>query len=415
MIFLRATKAIVKTLFFTFLIFSIVIFSCVIYLDYKIDSEYNIENGESLNFNSIVPITAEIANEKFTSANGNYSVGEEFNVNLKAFGFIPISQTKIKVIDKLKVAVLGTPFGMKIYTKGVLVSDITDVATVDGNVNPAKKAGLKIGDYIVSVNNKRIYTNEDLGYIVETSGGKKMQFEVMRGNTKIYLNFAAVAAKDTKQYKIGVWVKDSSAGIGTLTFYSPGNNVICGLGHGICDNDSKSLLKIDKGEIVSAEIISVKKGNVGSPGRLEGRFKYQVLGDIAINCDKGIYSNFTGDLKFTNLTEIALKQEIKNGNAEILCTIDGEEPKYYSCKIEIRNSNYNLSTQNMIVTITDKDLISKTGGIVQGMSGSPILQNGKLIGAVTHVLLEDSKKGYAIFAENMLETARSVERVKEAG
>ncbi len=415
MIFLKLARTIVKTMFFTFLACSVVIFSGVIYLDYTIDNEYNLENGKSLNINSVIPITAELSGEEFSKLNENYTVGAEYNVNLKAFGFIPISQTKVKVIDKLKVAVLGTPFGMRIYTKGVLISDITDVLTVNGNKNPAKDAGLKIGDYIVSVDGKKIYTNEDLGYIVETSNGKNMKFEVIRNNTKIYFNFAAVPDKITKQYKIGVWVKDSSAGIGTLTFYNPSNNIICGLGHGVCDDDSKKLLKIEKGEIVSAKIISISKGSIGEAGKLEGRFKYQNLGDIVLNCEKGIYSNFTGDIKFTNLTEIALKQEIKNGDAEILCTVDGEEPKYYSCKVEIKKGGYNSSTQNMIVTVTDDELIDKTGGIVQGMSGSPILQNGKLIGAVTHVLLEDSKKGYAIFAENMLETAKNVEQLKDAG
>lgn len=398
----------VKTLFFMFLLASVLIFSGIAYLDNTIDNEYKIKSGESFNINSFVPITAEYNGAKLTRANGNYGVGEEFTVDLKAFGIIPISTAKVEVIDELQVAVLGVPFGMKIYTKGVLVTDMTDVKTSNGNINPAKKAGLKIGDYIISVDGKKVYTNEELGYIVENSGGEKLKFEIMRGETKIYLNFSAVAEKEGGQYKIGVWVKDSTAGIGTLTFYSPSSNVICGLGHGICDDDSKSLLKIEKGEIVTAQIYSVKKGEFGSPGKLEGRFKYQTLGDISLNCNMGIYSQFSGEMKFTNLTEVALKQEITEGDAEILCTVNGETPKYYSCKIQIRNDNYNSSTQNMIVTVTDKELLEKTGGIVQGMSGSPILQNGKLIGAVTHVLIDDPTKGYGIFAENMLETAQSV-------
>ncbi len=417
MIFLKKAKQIIKSTFWIFLIFSAIVFSGVIYLDKTIDDEYNIEKGQNLNINSVVPITAEIPNSKYSTANGTYNIGEEFNVNLKAFGIFPVSSAKVKVIDKLRVAVLGSPFGMKIYTKGVLISDITDVETAKGRVNPAKKAGLKIGDYIISVNGKKVYTNEDLGYIVENSGGERLRFEVLRGNNKIYFNFSAVCSNDSNQYKVGIWVKDSSAGIGTLTFYSPSTNIICGLGHGVCDDQSKSLLKIEKGQIVSAQIISVKKGELGTAGKLEGRFKYQSLGDITLNCEKGVYSNFEGDLKFTNLTGIALKQDVKEGDAEILCTIDGETPKNYSCKVQIRNSNFNSSTQNMLITVTDNELLSKTGGIVQGMSGSPILQNGKLIGAVTHVLLDDSTKGYAIFAENMLETAQSVaegQQLKEA-
>lgn len=408
MIFLKVINYAVKTLFFTFLLASVLIFSGITYLDNTIDNEYKIKNGDSFNINSFVPITAEYNGTKLSRANGNYGVGEEFTVDLKAFGIIPISTAKVEVIDELQVAVLGVPFGMKIYTKGVLVTDMTDVKTKNGNINPAKNAGLKIGDYIISVDGKKVYTNEDLGYIVETSAGKSLCFEIMRDDTKIYLNFSAVESKGSGQYKIGVWVKDSTAGIGTLTFYSPSSNVICGLGHGICEDDTKNLLKIEKGEIVTAQIYSVKKGEFGSPGKLEGRFKYQSLGDITLNCNRGIYSQFSGEMKFTNLTEVALKQEITEGYAEILCTVDGETPKYYSCKIQVINDNYNSSTQNMVVTVTDKELLEKTGGIVQGMSGSPIIQNGKLVGAVTHVLVNDPTRGYGIFIENMLETANHV-------
>ncbi len=400
----------IKAIFFSLLISNILIFSAVIYLDNSVDNEFKIKNGQALNINSVIPITAEYNGAKLSRVSGSYSVGQEFEVDLKAFGLIPISSAKVEVIDELQVAVLGTPFGMKIYTKGVLVSDITDVICENGKKNPAKQAGVKKGDYIISVNGKKVYTNEDLGYIVENSSGKKMKFEIMLGNTNIYLNFCAAKEKETGQFKVGIWVKDSSAGIGTLTFYSPSTNLLCGLGHGVCDDESKNLLKINSGEIVSAQIISVEKGKLGTAGQLKGRFNYESLGKIRLNCEQGIYSEFDGELKFTNLTEIALKQEIKEGAAQIFCTVEGEVPKAYTCEIEIRKSNYNSSTQNMLVTVTDNELLAKTGGIVQGMSGSPILQNGKLIGAVTHVLLDDSTKGYGIFAENMLETAQSVAR-----
>jgi stage IV sporulation protein B len=321
---------------------------------------------------------------------------------------IPISTAKVEVIDEMQVAILGVPFGMKIYTNGVLVSELSEVITQKGIEAPAKKAGIKVGDYIVSINNVKVYTNEDVCEIVEQSNGKKLRFEIVRSNTKIFCNLTPVKDKETQNYKIGIWVKDSSAGIGTLTFYSPTSNIICGLGHGVCSDDSNKLLDIKSGEIVTAQIIGIEKGEIGSAGQLKGKFAYNSLGNILLNCEQGVYSSFSGKLTFTNLTEIALKQEIKEGKATILCTIDGEAPKEYGCKVEIRNSNYNSPTQNMLIKITDKELLEKTGGIVQGMSGSPIIQNGKLIGAVTHVLLDASTKGYTIFAENMLETAQSV-------
>ena len=269
-------------------------------------------------------------------------------------------------------------------------------------------AGIKKGDYIISVNGKKIYTNEDLSEIVEKSGGEEMEFLISRNSKKMKKRVRALISSETGSYKIGIWIKDSSAGIGTLTFYSPASNVICGLGHGICDDETGELLKLNSGELVTAEIIDVEKGVVGAPGQLEGKFTYDTIGEISLNSKCGVYSYINGKKGYGNYTEIALKQEVKNGKGQILCTIDGNTPELYDCKITVRSSAYLSKTQNLVVTVTDKRLLEKTGGIVQGMSGSPILQNGKLVGAVTHVLVDNPQKGYGIFAENMLETAQSV-------
>ena len=413
---MKFARSLIKIFFFVLVIFCILIFSAVIYLNGSINNNFKIKKGESLNITSPLPVTAVYNGVKLSQVSASKQIGEEFSVDLKAFGLIPVSKVSVEVVDELHVAVLGMPFGMKIYTKGVLITEISEVATETGSENPAQKAGLKQGDYIVSVDGIKVYTNEDLVSIVENSGGKRLKFEIMREETKIYINITPVKSTDTNNYKIGIWVKDSSAGVGTLTFYSPSNNVLCGLGHGICDNDTGDLLKLNSGEIVTAEILSIEKGQVGSPGKLTGKLNYKTLGDINLNCEIGVYSLLKGNLKFEKLTEIALKQEVKDGKAEILCTIDNNPPQVYSCNIKVRNSNYHSKTQNMLITVTDKRLIEATGGIVQGMSGSPIVQNGKLVGAVTHVLVDDPTKGYAIFAENMLETAQSVasEQLKEA-
>ena len=405
---MKFARSLIKIFFFVLVIFCILIFSAVIYLNGSINNNFKIKKGESLNITSPLPVTAVYNGVKLSQVSASKQIGEEFSVDLKAFGLIPVSKVSVEVVDELHVAVLGMPFGMKIYTKGVLITEISEVATENGSENPAQKAGLKQGDYIVSVDGIKVYTNEDLVSIVENSGGKRLKFEIMREETKIYINITPVKSTDTNNYKIGIWVKDSSAGVGTLTFYSPSNNVLCGLGHGICDNDTGDLLKLNSGEIVTAEILSIEKGQVGSPGKLTGKLNYKTLGDINLNCEIGVYSLLKGNLKFEKLTEIALKQEVKDGKAEILCTIDNNPPQVYSCNIKVRNSNYHSKTQNMLITVTDKRLIEATGGIVQGMSGSPLLQSGKLIGAVTHVLVDDPTKGYAIFAENMLVTAQSV-------
>lgn len=408
MIFLKLARIIVKSIFSVFLIFSIIIFSGIIYLNTIVSNEYKIRKGEDLNIQSPIPIIASFDGAAITESTQSRKIGDNFSVDLKAFGLIPISKINVEVVDELQVVVLGAPFGMKIYTNGVMVTSLSDVQTENGVERPAKKAGIKLGDYIISINGQAVQTNEDVIDIVEKSGGKKLKFEVLRGKTKIYINFCAVKSKETNTYKIGLWVKDSSAGIGTLTFYSPSNDIICGLGHGICEEETGKLLNIKSGSIVEAEIISSEKGEVGSPGQLNGKMLYKTIGTIEKNCEMGVYSRLTGKLKFSSLTEIALKQEVKNGKAQILCTLDDKGPKLYDCEIEVRSSAYHKNVQNLLVKVTDKELLKKTGGIVQGMSGSPILQNGKLVGAVTHVLIDNPQKGYGIFAENMLETSQGV-------
>lgn len=415
MIVLKFARILTKSLFYIFLALDIVIFSMIAYLDMTVTDDYKIKKGDPLTFDTAVPITAVYEGTKLSASEKSDSIGEEFNVDLKAFGIIPFSTVSVEVVDELQVAVLGTPFGMKLYTEGVLVIDMTDVETENGNVNPAKEAGILKGDYIVSVDDRKIGTNEELSAAVEASAGNEMEFEIKRnGKTKV-IRFCAALSKETNSYKIGLWVRDSSAGIGTLTFYSPVTGVVCGLGHGVCDEDTEELLELDSGELVTAEIISVEKGSSGNPGQLKGKFTYSTIGAIDLNSECGIFSLLQGRLNLSNLTEIALKQEVRDGEAQLLCTVNGESPKLFSCSIKKKNAAYLSPTKNLIVTVTDKELLNLTGGIVQGMSGSPILQNGKLVGAVTHVLIDDPTSGYGIFAENMLKTAQGVEELKKAG
>lgn len=415
-IVLKILRVLTKSVFYIFLMLDIAVFALIAYLDVTVSDDYKIKKGDPLTIDSAVPITAVYEGTKLSASEKTENIGEEFNVDLKAFGIIPFSKVSVEVVDELHVAALGTPFGMKLYTDGVLVIDMTDVETENGNINPAKNAGILKGDYIVSVDGRKITTNEELSAAVEASAGNEMKFEIKRGGKTKIIRFCGVLSKETGTYKIGLWVRDSSAGIGTLTFYSPATGVVCGLGHGVCDEDTEELLKLDSGELVTAEIISVEKGSSGSPGQLKGKFTYGTIGAIDLNSENGVYSLLKGKLNISNLTEIALKQEVKDGEAQILCTVNGESPKLYSCRVKKRSSAYLSPTQNLLVTVTDDELLSLTGGIVQGMSGSPILQNGKLIGAVTHVLIDDSTKGYGIFAENMLKTAQSVEEksLKEA-
>lgn len=401
-------RKILKYIFYIALIFTVLIFSSIIYLENSLSKDYKIKRGDSLEINSVIPLSATFQGSELSGKSITNNIGDKFNVDLSIMGIIPFSTVSVEVVDELHVAVLGTPFGMKIYTDGVLIINITDVHTSNGKLNPAQTAGLKKGDYIISANNTRIYTNEDLAQVVENSNGENIKFVIKRNGKQMTLTACPALCYETQKYKLGIWIKDSSAGIGTLTFYSPVTDIICGLGHGICDEDTGKILSIDHGEIVSAEIISIKKGAIGAPGQLNGRFTTNSIGKIVNNTEGGVYSEYKGNINLPRLTEIALKQEVKNGKAEILCTVDGDTPKLYQCEISLRSSAFLSKTQNLIVTVTDEELLNKTGGIVQGMSGSPLIQNGKLIGAVTHVLVDNPTKGYAIFAENMLETAQNV-------
>ena len=401
-------RRISKGVFFLFLIADILVFCALFYLNGTVESRYKVKVGELPTFDTAVPVKAVYEGARQAQAKTRHQIGDSFEVQLKAFGMIPFSTARVEVVDEMYVAVLGTPFGMKLYTEGVLVIDMTDVATENGNQNPARKAGIRIGDYIVSVDGRKIDTNEKLAAAVENSVGREMTFEISRDGKRKTLHLTAAISKETGTYKVGLWVRDSSAGIGTLTCFSPATGLVCGLGHGVCDEDTGELLEIHSGEIVGADIVSAEKGSVGSPGELKGRFSGQTLGKIDRNAESGVYSILTGNLSLSKMAEVALKQEIQNGPAQIFSTVEGNTPRLYDCRVKKRGSAGRSPSQNLLVTITDKELLKITGGIVQGMSGSPILQNGKLIGAVTHVLVDDPTSGFGIYAENMLSTAKSV-------
>lgn len=365
-------------------VFCCYVFASMFMLQTTVAESYKINKGETLKINSIAPISLIYNGTKMSQNVLNRLSGENLEVELKLFGVIPFSTVDVQVTDKTFVQVLGNPFGMKIYTDGVLVIESSDVITKSGCVNPALKSGIKVGDYIKTVNGIEITCNEELSQLVLDSAGNNMKFEILRNGETMYFDVLPVLDAETQLYRIGIWVRDSSAGIGTLTFYSPSSNIICGLGHGICDSDTSALLNINDGEMVEASIVSVEKGVTGSPGALKGKFTYNTLGKININSKCGVYGYCEYNFDALNLTEIALKQDVQDGEAQILCTVDGSTPKLYACEIK-KIGKPNAVTQNLSVTVTDAELINATGGIVQGMSGSPILQNGKLVGALTHV------------------------------
>ena len=302
----------------------------------------------------------------------------------------------------------GIPFGIKFITEGVLIVGFCDFKTQGKTQNPSSAAGLKAGDRIISINSRPLSSAEELTSIVEQSGGNPLQIVYTRDGNKKETVLTPAYSDSEGTYKTGIYVKDSGAGIGTVSYIDPETLEFGGLGHGICEGDSGALIPISKGSVVDVTINGIKKGEVGAPGELRGYFNSGRVGSLLVNNDCGVFGAFAkipNGLPSKPLS-IALKDEIRNGKAYIYTTLEGCLPTRY----EIEISNIKLSETHgkcFTVKVSDKTLLEKTGGIVQGMSGSPIIQNGKLVGAVTHVLINDPTTGYGIFIENMLNASQA--------
>lgn len=340
-------------------------------------------------------------------------VETEYSTSVKLFNIFPIKSAKVKVSRRKYVVPGGNAFGIRLYTKGVMIIRIDGVTTPSGNVSPGKAAGLKEGDMIISVDGVDVYRNRELSAIFASSGGKTLKLEIERDSKKKEINFTPVLCSEDSTYKGGLWIRDSTAGIGTVTWYDRTNGIFAGLGHAVCDADTGEIMPLSGGDAVEAEIKGCYKGTNGSAGELCGVFSSGSIGSLYINGETGVYGimdSFDADDK---VVPVALRQEVKTGAAQIICTVDDTGAEYYN--IEIKKIFDGTDNQrNMVIKVTDPVLLEKTGGIVQGMSGSPILQNGMLVGAVTHVFVDDPTEGYAIFAQNMTETAQGVEEYLKA-
>jgi len=324
-------------------------------------------------------------------------------------GQFTLKQIAVDVKAPKKLVVGGQAIGVKLHTKGALVVGISEFTTPEGQqVNPALQAGLKTGDIIDKVNNMVVENATHLSELINKyapSGTVKLT--VIRDNNTINVDIKPQKDGSDNRYKLGTWVRDSTAGVGTLTFYDPETLKYASLGHAITDIDTKTNLSVGNGQIVISKIIDIKKGERGTPGELKGSFSDNdaAIGSIDKNTDFGIYGILFKALQnqiYTEPLEIGSMDNVKLGKATILCTIDEEGVKEYDCEIVKINLQDNPSPKSMVVKITDSRLIEKTGGIIQGMSGSPIIQNGKIIGAVTHVFINDPTQGYGIFIEWML-------------
>ncbi len=327
-----------------------------------------------------------------TSSLGESSI-KKVNVTL---GGIKVKQVNVTILPEVEVIPIGKIVGLKLYTSGILVVGI--------NENILNESDIKEGDAIISINNEKVESIENIKSIVEKSNGEDLLVKYIRDNDEILVSTISPVKTEDNSYKLGLWVKEGATGVGTISFYNPETNDFAALGHGVYDKDTGELLKIEEGSLLNSKVISISKGEYGMPGEIKGALiEDDKLGDIEKNTEFGIY----GSLNINNISsndkiKVASRSEIKKGLAYILCSIDGNEPKEYEIEIENINIENNINNRSMKIRITDEELIEKTGGIICGMSGCPIIQNGKLIGVVTNVLVNNSEVGYGVFADLML-------------
>ena len=373
--------------------------------DYFTPDSYTVTSGSRLEWLSGA-IT--VVGEGDVTASTGASFPKSYQGRLMLYNLIPIKSVNISIVDQTCVVPCGTPFGIKLFTNGVVIVGLADIQTASGSFNPAARAGLKVGDVITEINGKTVNANREVAQTVENCGGKSMRFSIRRDGTQCEVTVQPVQSETDGQYKAGLWVRDSTAGIGTLTFYDPTSRNFAGLGHGICDSDTGELMPLLSGDIVPVTINGVTKGLKGKPGELRGYFSDdEAMGSLIANVPSGVY----GILKSApqgKALKVAMKQDVKVGDVKILTTVDGGAPRYYDAQIEKIDYRENIQSKNLVLHITDAGLITQTGGIVQGMSGSPIVQGDRLVGAVTHVFVNDPTRGYGVFAENMLTAAQAV-------
>lgn len=332
------------------------------------------------------------------------------NIDVNVFG-VKVKSVEINVHGPREIVVGGQSIGVALYTKGALVVGTSNIRDENGNLcNPAKDSGIKSGDIIEKINGVEVNDANHVMSIINsiTSEDNSVNIEIVRDGNKHNIEIQPVKDKADNSYRMGIWVRDSMAGVGTLSFYNPATMRFASLGHAVYDSDTNTLLNLKSGEIAESEIFGIKQGEKGSPGELQGSFDSSKpkIGSIITNNDFGLYGELYKEpekCQYNTLMETATIDETKVGPAKILTTLDDGGIKEYDIYIEKLSSQDYPSTKSMVIEITDDELLEKTGGIVQGMSGSPIIQNGKVVGAVTHVFVNDPTRGYGLYAQWMLE------------
>ncbi len=381
----------------------------------KLPSHIHIKQGVVEEFDFAIPAIARISKQEQTIGAVDLSKpvtlyatdADRYHMSVELFGFINFKETEVSVIHDVQLKPVGQPIGIYLKTKGILVLQSGEFMGQDGFMKePA--ALLQDGDYILAYNGEEIEKKSVLIKKIASCNGEPIVLTINR-NGEVFDLMVTPEKNENGEYKLGIWVRDNAQGVGTMTYLTK-DNEFGALGHGINDLDTSTLMSLSYGNLYQAEIISIKKGNVGEPGEMTGYISYEkdeYLGEINQNTDEGIYGVVRESFAEVNGNEymdIAMRQEVTTGPIQILCTVS-DKAEYYDAEITDIYAQTENSSRGFRIHITDEELLQETGGIVQGMSGSPIIQDGKIVGAVTHVLVNDPTRGYGIFIEEMLETA----------
>ncbi|MCI8641574.1 MAG: SpoIVB peptidase [Clostridia bacterium] len=396
----------------------LILYIYVVYMQ-SIPDNIVIFEGETINLKTMLGLKVNLIQEdkvieaiSNNSSNVMNSVGKK-TAKISLFDNIILKDVNINVLPKTKVIPVGSIAGIKLYTSGVLVVGMSEIQGIDNKkYKPYESTGIEEGDTIISVNSKEIANTEDLVKNVNASSGQEISIKYIHNQKTAECSIKPVQTSNS-EYKLGLWVRDSAAGVGTVTFYDPETKSFGALGHGITDIDTEQLIDISSGEFVTTKILNVVKGETGTPGRIQGTVDNQKnIGTIFKNTKFGIYGTVDNisslNIDSSKEMELALRDEIQTGKATILCSLENGKIDEYEIEIEKIYKDNNYDNKSMLIKVTDKRLLDKTGGIIQGMSGSPIIQNGKFIGAVTHVLVNNPSEGYGVFGDIMLKQMKSV-------
>lgn len=334
------------------------------------------------------------------------------DLQVKLFGLIPVKSVHVNVVPDVKVIPGGQSIGVKLKSSGIMVVGYNLVKTDGKSVSPAEQAQVKVGDIITAIDGQPVKSVEQAAEWINKAGksGKSMEFSIKRQKEQLKLKVKPMYDKDGENYRIGLYIRDSAAGVGTLTFYAPDHKKFGALGHVITDVDTGQPIGVGDGQIVHSTVTSIDKGESGSPGEKRGIFidEDKVLGSITRNSDFGVFGTMNempANAKVQKAMPVALAEQVHEGKASILTVVDSQKVEEFDIQIvNVMRQKY-PATKSMVIKVTDKRLLEKTGGIIQGMSGSPILQDGKVVGAVTHVFVNDPTQGYGVFVEWMLNEA----------